>query len=109
MVGLVVTVIGVFASVILHGISPIFLFMEFGSIIIVVMGCFGATISSFPFDATQNMGKVIGKCMKGGERAPITETIDQIVHMTNRARAEGLLALEAEAKNVDDPFFRKGL
>jgi chemotaxis protein MotA len=109
MVGLIVTVIGVFASVILHGISPIFLFMEFGSIIIVVMGCFGATISSFPFDATQNMGKVIGKCMKGGEKPPITETIDQIVHMTNRARAEGLLALEAEAKNVDDAFFRKGL
>jgi chemotaxis protein MotA len=109
MVGLGVTLLGVFASVILHGISPIFLFMEFGSIIIVVFGCFGATISSFPFDVTQNMGKVISKCLKGGEKPSASETIQQIVTMTNRARAEGLLALEAEAKNIEDPFFRKGL
>jgi chemotaxis protein MotA len=109
MVGLVVTLIGVFASVILHGISPVFLFMEFGSIIIVVFGCFGATISSFPFDATQSMGAVIGKCLKGGEKPPAAETITQIVHMTNRARAEGLLALEEESKNVEDVFLKKAL
>ena len=66
MVGLILTLVGVFVSVIMHGIDPVFLFMEFGSIIIVVLGCFGATISSFPFEATQNIGKVIGKCMKGG-------------------------------------------
>jgi chemotaxis protein MotA len=29
--------------------------------------------------------------------------------MTNRARAEGLLALEEESKNVDDEFLKKGL
>jgi chemotaxis protein MotA len=109
MIGLIVTLLGVFASVILHGISPVFLFMEFGSIIIVVFGCFGATISSFPFAVTQNMGKVIGKALKGGEKVPASETIEQIVNMTNRARAEGLLALEEEAKKVEDPFFRKGL
>src|SRR5215467_9978538 len=109
MIGLIITVVGVFASVILHGISPVFLFMEFGSIIIVVFGCFGATISSFPFEVTQNMGKVIGKAMKGGEKESAAETIDVIVRMTNRARAEGLLALEEEAKKVEDPFFRKGI
>jgi chemotaxis protein MotA len=109
MIGLAVTVVGVFASVILHGISPVFLFMEFGSIIIVVFGCFGATISSFPFEVSQNMGKVIGKAVKGGDEVSPVETIDQIVRMTNRARAEGLLALEEEAKKVEDPFFRKGL
>jgi chemotaxis protein MotA len=109
MIGLIVTLVGVFASVILHGISPVFLFMEFGSIIIVVLGCFGATISSFPFEVTQNMGKVIGKAVKGGEPVSSAETVDQIVRMTNRARAEGLLALEEEAKGIEDPFFRKGL
>ena len=29
--------------------------------------------------------------------------------LTNRARAEGLLALEEEAKSIEDPFFRKGI
>jgi chemotaxis protein MotA len=109
MVGLIVTLVGVFASVILHGISPVFLFMEFGSIIIVVFGCFGATISSFPFAVTQNIGKVIGKCVKGGEKESAADTIEAIVRMTNRARAEGLLALEEESKKIEDAFFRKGL
>ncbi len=111
MVGLVVTVIGVFASVFMHGINPAFLFMEFGSIIIVVAGAFGATISSFPFEVTQNMGKVIGKAVKGGgaDQVNAAETIDHIVRMTNRARAEGLLALEEESKKIEDPFFRKGI
>jgi chemotaxis protein MotA len=29
--------------------------------------------------------------------------------LTNRARAEGLLALEEEAKGIEEPFFRKGI
>ena len=37
------------------------------------------------------------------------ETIGQIVKLTNRARSEGLLALEDEAKSIEDPFFRKGI
>jgi len=109
MVGLILTLVGVFVSVIMHGIDPVFLFMEFGSIIIVVLGCFGATISSFPFEATQNIGKVIGKCMKGGAGHAPAETIDKIVELTTKARAEGLLALEAASKEIDEPFLKKGL
>src|SRR3954449_60797 len=109
MVGLIVCLVGVFASVVLHGISPVFLFMEFGSIIVVVFGSIGATITSFPFSATQNLGKVLGKATKGSEPPPAGETITTIVHLTNRARSEGLLALEEEAKKIEDPFFRKGL
>ena len=83
--------------------------MEFGSIIIVVFGRLGATIVSFPWEATQNVGKYIGKAMKGKEAHSASETIAQIVVLTNRARAEGLLALEEEAKGIEDPFFRKGI
>jgi chemotaxis protein MotA len=83
--------------------------MEFGSIIIVVFGHLGATISSFPFEATQNLGKFVGKAMKGEEAHSARDTIAKIVVLTNRARAEGLLALEEEAKSIEDPFFRKGI
>jgi chemotaxis protein MotA len=93
----------------MHGIQPMFLFMEFGSLIIVIFGSIGATITSFPFAATQNCKKYIKKAMKGGEPHSATATISQIVVLTNRARAEGLLALEEEAKGIEDPFFRKGI
>ena len=57
MVGLGLCLAGVFGSAVLHGIQPMFLFMEFGSLIIVVFGSIGATITSFPFAATQNLSK----------------------------------------------------
>ena len=109
MVGLGLCLGGVFGSAILHGIQPMFLFMEFGSLIIVVFGSIGATITAFPFSATQNLSKYIQRALKGGEQHSATETIGQIVTLTNRARAEGLLALEEAAKSIDDPFFRKGI
>ena len=109
MVGLGVCLAGVFGSAILHGIQPMFLFMEIGSIVIVFLGSMGATITSFPFEATQNLSKYVKKAMKGGEVHSAKDTINQIVVLTNRARAEGLLALEEEAKGIEDPFFRKGI
>src|SRR3954452_14038902 len=109
MVGLSITLVGVFVSVFMHGINPAFLFMELGSIIIVVFGCFGATISTFPFEVTQNMSKVISKCLKGGAPPPTAEAIATIVHMTNRAPTDGLLEREQASKGVDDEFLKKGL
>jgi chemotaxis protein MotA len=109
MVGLGLCIVGVFLGAVLHGISVAFLFMEFGSIVIVVFGSVGATISAFPFEATRNLGKYVGKVLRGQELQSATDTIGQIVLLTNRARAEGILALEEESKRIDDPFFRKGI
>ena len=61
MIGLGLCLAGVFVSATLHGINIAFLFMEFGSIIIVVFGHLGATIASYPWEATQNLGKYIGE------------------------------------------------
>jgi chemotaxis protein MotA len=83
--------------------------MEFGSLIIVFAGHLGATITSFPFEATQNLSKFVQKAIKGDAERSATRTISQIVVLCNRARAEGLLALEEEAKGIEDPFFRKGI
>ena len=109
MVGLGLCLAGVFVSAILHGIQPTFLFLEIASLLIVWLGSLGATITSFPFEATQNLSKYLKKAIKGDEVHSASETITQIVKLTNRARAEGLLALEEEAKSIEDPFFRKGI
>jgi chemotaxis protein MotA len=109
LIGLSVCVVGVFGSAVLHGINLVFLFTEVGSILIVFAGCIGATMISFPMEATSNASKYVQKVMKGDEHESAMETIGQIVKLTNRARSEGLLALEDEAKSIEDPFFRKGI
>jgi chemotaxis protein MotA len=109
LIGISVAVAGVFLSATLHGINIVFLFTELPSILIVFTGCIGATMISFPMEATSNLPKYMKKVMKGGEEHSAMETIGQIVKLTNRARSEGLLALEDEAKSIEDPFFRKGI
>src|SRR5262245_45868147 len=109
MAGLGLCFVGVFLGAIMKGADPVMLFVNIPAILIVWIGSIGAVMISFPFKDTQNAGKYFQKVMKGGEEVSTNETIGQIVHLTNRARSEGLLALEEEAKNIDDPFFRKGL
>jgi chemotaxis protein MotA len=109
LIGLVMAVVGVLVGAVFKGANPVALFTNVGAILIVIVGSTGATIVSMQFADTQNVGKYFQKFVKGGAEYSASETIDQIVTMTNRARAEGLLALEEEAKKVEDPFFRKGL
>jgi chemotaxis protein MotA len=109
MVGLGMAVLGVFVGAIMKGADPVLLFTNIPAFLTVIVGSLGATIVSHPFSETQKIGKCFQKVMKGDAEHSANDTIAHIVHMTNRARAEGLLALEDEAKKVEDPFFRKGL
>ncbi|MGQ0824340.1 MAG: motility protein A [Actinomycetota bacterium] len=109
MIGLGMAFVGVFLGAIMKGADPVALFVNIPAILIVWIGSIGAVIISHPFAETQNAGKYVQKVMKGGEPHSATETIGKIVVLTNRARAEGLLALEEEAKTIEDPFFKKGV
>ncbi len=44
-----------------------------------------------------------------GQKLDYTGLIDQIVDFARRARREGILALEKEVPNIEDPFFSKAL
>jgi chemotaxis protein MotA len=109
MIGLGMAFVGVFVGAIMKGADPVLLFVNIPAILIVWIGSLGAVLLSHPFKETQNVGKYFQKVLKGGEEHSAPETISQIVTLTNRARAEGLLALEEEAKKIEDPFFRKGI
>ncbi len=49
------------------------------------------------------------KGIKGQKEPDVSGAIDQIVSFAERARREGLLALESDLDSIDDPFFRRGL
>ncbi|PJJ73280.1 chemotaxis protein MotA [Diaminobutyricimonas aerilata] len=73
---------------------------------------FGATIAvgiasgTIP-DAVQAL-KALPRAFRGGVTPP-QEVIDQVVGYAERARREGLLSLEQEADEVDDPFVKTAL
>lgn len=109
MVGLGLAVVGVFVGAVIKGANVVMLFTNVPAILIVMVGSLGATIISHPFVETQGVGKYFQIAIKGVPTHDAKETIGVIVDLTNRARAEGLLALEEASKSVEDPFLRKGL
>ncbi len=109
MIGLVMACVGVFVGALLKGADIVMLFTNIPALLIVVVGSLGATFIGAPFAEGSSVGKYIGKAMKGNPEKSATETIETIVRLTNRARAEGLLALEEESKSIEDPFLKKGI
>ena len=79
------------------------------TIILVIGGTFGATLISFPLRTFLN-GFVGG--FRTAFREPVyheREIIATLVSFAEKARREGLLALENEAAALEDEFMRKGI
>jgi chemotaxis protein MotA len=107
LIGITAAFIAVIAAIVLEGgsISSIFLIPP---LILIFVGSFGAAMAGGLLkDAIGSL-----KALKTGLLAkiePPDATIDTVVKLAERARREGLLALEDAAREVDDPFLRRGL
>lgn len=76
--------------------------------LIVFGGTFGATLLSFSMRDVFNAFKALGMVFGGRTHTP-SEIIEDIMGILVKARKMGLIALESEIKNIDNPFLRKGL
>jgi chemotaxis protein MotA len=109
LVGVVVCLIGIFGAVILKGISPVYLFTIPAAFLVVLMGAVGAVFASNKMEDNKRFGGIIGKAFKAPAKHNPAETVAQVVSFADRARREGLLALEEDCQKVEDEFLRKGL
>jgi chemotaxis protein MotA len=75
---------------------------------VVFGGTFGAVMLTTP------LGVLVGAVRKLGsvffERAqPVADTIENIIGYATQARKQGIVSLEREADNIENPFLRKAL
>ncbi len=75
---------------------------------IVFGGTFGAVFLSFPLEVVLGGFKDLKTVIKEPPQDP-SKIIQQITLYANKARKEGILSLEKEAKTVDDPFLAKAM
>jgi chemotaxis protein MotA len=75
--------------------------------IIVFGGTFGAAMISFPLGVTVALPKYFAILFKDVKH-DLTHVVDTFVNLADRARREGLLALEQEAASLE-PFTRRGV
>lgn len=77
--------------------------------IILVGGCaLGATIASMPLHSVMAGLKAVNK-MLFAKDAHVEHLIKELVQYAETARRDGVLALEAVAREAPDPFLRRGM
>lgn len=76
--------------------------------LIIFGGTIGATMVSVGMRNFLKLPKVFVQAFKKNSVDP-NETIDKIVTLAQKARREGLLSLEEEIQDSDDPFLAKGI
>lgn len=107
------TVIGIVAGFVLVSLSIVFgegamFFFSLRSLGIVAGGTIGATLVNFSMKDVLMVTKVMSKIFTTIETS-YAETIDKLVSLAEKARREGILAIEQEAEEIDDKFLRSGI
>lgn len=106
-VGVVAALAIVFIVQIMEGGSPASIIL-IPSLLLVFGGAFCAGMAGGVLKDATNVGKNLQKAFLA-KVTPPNELVESVVKLAERARREGLLALEDAVKTVEHPFLKRGL
>ncbi|MBA2173309.1 flagellar motor protein MotP [Halobacillus locisalis] len=104
-IGFIMVIFGIMSNA---GFSGITSFIQASSIVIVLGGLIAALLVNFNLSELKLTFRVTKEAFKSSDMN-LRELITLFVQLSERARREGLLALEAELEEVEDPFIKKGI
>jgi chemotaxis protein MotA len=108
LIGLGASLAVVVVVMILDGGSPLELLAHPSAILLTLVGSMVCTISTMPFEAVTKIPIYFSKAFMT-KKVNLPEIINTLATMADKARREGLLALEEESKKIPDPFLRQGI
>ena len=108
LIGFVVSLVALLVFMVLEGADPMSL-LFLPAIILVVVATFGAAMSSQTMDDLKKLPAWLKMGVMPAKVPPATDRIQTLVSLAEKARKEGLLALEAQVKGIEDPFLKRGL
>ena len=98
---------GLMLMAILQG-GPLSIFINTPSLMIVLGGTAGVAFVHYPFSEIFDAINVAKKTLLYKEQST-TELIGQLMEFANKARKEGILALQGSMNSIDDPFLLKAM
>lgn len=90
------------------GTDKLIVFVSVPSFLIVVVGSGGAFLVNYPFADLKAFVSILMKTLKYRVSHP-DDIIPMLVDFGGKARRDGILVLQQESKNIEDPFLNKGL
>jgi chemotaxis protein MotA len=106
-IGIVVAFVAILMSALMEGTSPA-AFINIPAFLLIFGGTIGVTLASVGMDNFKKLPKLY-KVAFGPPSYELAEKVTAMVGYAERARRDGLLALEGEVDNVEDAFTKKGL
>jgi chemotaxis protein MotA len=108
LIGIGLSVGALLTTMILEGSSPMAIVL-IPPILLVFGGTFGAAIAGVAMADVKKIGGWFKLALLPAKVPPVADRITTLVSLAEKARKEGLLALEAQVKDIDDPFLKRGL
>ncbi len=106
-IGIVVCIGGLFLGATMEG-SNVMAVLSPSAMSIVLVGTFGAAAAGGGFSATKAIPKLIIKAFTS-EPPDMNGRLSELVGFAEKARRDGLLALDEQVSSIEDPFTRKGM
>jgi chemotaxis protein MotA len=108
LIGFVISMVALLIFMVMEGADPTSLIF-IPAIILVIVATFGAAMSGQTMDDLKKMPGWFKLALMPAKVPPATDQIQTLVTLAEKARKEGLLALEAQVKAIEDPFLKRGL
>jgi len=107
--GLIVGVVAIFMTITLdNGLGALNGFFNIPSIFLVLGGGLASTMVSYKLNDFLRVIKIVSNIFTSKENSK-DDMIRNLVELSNKARREGLLALEADQGGIDDEFVKQSL
>ncbi len=107
-VGLIAALLVISVVMIMDGGSPLDLLAHPSAIILIFGGSISVTTITVSLKTTLGIPGLLKQAMTT-HNFDVKESIELLVKMADRARRDGLLALEEDSKKITDPFLQKGI
>jgi len=83
-------------------------FLDLSSVFITIGGAVSATLTSYGLSEALQILKITAKAFRD-KGVELERTVKLLVDLSQKARREGLLSLEAEMENIDDEFVKQSI
>ena len=106
-IGIVLSLIGIAIGATMEG-TNVMVVINIPAMLIVLVGTLGATIAACGLEAHIRLPKLYIKAIMPPD-LDLVERVNELVGYAEKARRDGVLALDEAVKEIDDPFTKKGI
>jgi chemotaxis protein MotA len=106
-IGIVISLIGIAMGATMEG-TNVMVVMNVPAILIVLVGTLGATIAACGLPVHIQLPKLYTKAIMPPD-LDLVGRVNELVSYAEKARRDGLLALDEAVKEISDPFTKKGV